>query len=110
MLFQLLLQFLLVVLTAVLTSVLTLALARRQFERLYRQELEERLKLALDEVGQVIEDRVRKGVLDAVAEIPSSEMIQNASRTVARTGASLVEGGLSALLGGSRTRRRDSGD
>ena len=101
------LQLITILLTSLLTSVLTLMLARRQFEKQYKDVLDEKLRQVFDELGDIVEERVRKGVLDAVASIPSTEVLQSATRTVTRTGVDLVEGGLSALLGGSRTRRRD---
>ena len=99
-------QILAIPLTALLTSVLTLYLAQRHFEKRYRQELDERIERLLADLGEVVEVRVRQGVLDAVKSIPSSEVIQGATRTVTKTGTEILSGGLSALLGGSKTRRR----
>jgi len=102
------LELLVIFATAVLSSLLTLALAAWIFEKRYRPRLEEeidqRVDAAVDELGRVIEERVRRGVLDAVAAIPSSEVIQTTTRAAARAGRGLVEGGLSALLGARAPR------
>ncbi len=99
---------------AVLSSVLTLALAYYFFEHRYKQRLlkeidqladaqRQRFKEVLDEevekAGETIETRVRQGVLDAVASLPTSEVIQETTQSVVRTGVDLVEAGLSTFLG-----------
>lgn len=104
---------------AVVSSALTLGVAYYFFERHYRQRLEEELDQKVDEyqqrfqevlddevrkVGTVIETRVRKGVLDAVASIPSSEVIQGTTQSVVQTGVDLVEAGLETFLGTKRKR------
>lgn len=104
-------QALAIVLTALLSSISTLWLAAYRFEHHYRKkleaEVETRLTEALERLGGVIEERVRRGVLDAVAAIPSSEVIQSTTRAAARTGMSLVEEGLNALLGAARPPRTE---
>ncbi len=104
-----LIELLTIALTALLSSLLTLGLAQRLFERSYKKQLEERLTALVSELGSVIEERVRRGVLDAVAEIPSAEVLGKATRTAARAGTSLLEGGLSALLSGGRDPRGRQG-
>ena len=111
---------LLTIFGALLSSVLTLALAYYFFERHYkdqlRRELEEQvedgtqrfqqvLAQEIDRAGDVVEDRVRQGVLKAVASLPSSEVIQGTTQNVVRTGVDLVEAGLQTFLG-SKPRRR----
>lgn len=99
--------------TAVLSAALTLGIGFVVFQRRWDRErqiledrLEERLTLALDELGVVIEERVRKGVLDAIARIPSAEVLSGTTRTAAQAGADLVSYGLSALLG-RRSKPKD---
>ena len=110
-------QALITVLGAVLSSALTLGLAYAFFEKHYKlrlqRELDEqvedylqRFRALLDEevekvekVGMTIETRVRKGVLDAVAALPSSEVIQGTAQSAVQTGVDLVETGLQAFLG-----------
>lgn len=102
-------QALAIVLTALLSSLLTLGLAAHLFEHRYRKKLEAeidaRLAAAIAELGAVIEERVRRGVLDAVAAIPSSEVIESTTRAAARTGMGLMEEGLNVLLGAARPPR-----
>lgn len=101
-----------VVATAVLSSVLTVLGARAVFERRGRElreeierDLESRLDDALERMGVVIEERVRKGVLDAIARIPTTEVAKSATRAAARTGTRIVEEGLNLLLDPDRRRR-----
>ena len=113
-------QALMIVAGAVLSSALTLGLAYCFFERHYKERLrkeldeqvdgyqrrfEEVLDHEIERIGGVIETRVRKGVLDAVASIPSSEVIQETTQSVVRTGVDLVEAGLSTFLG-TKPRKR----
>ncbi|MCB1056947.1 MAG: hypothetical protein KDD11_15715 [Acidobacteria bacterium] len=101
--------------TAILSAALTLgigfAIVQRRWER-ERQVLEDRLEARLakagDELGAIIEERVRKGVLDAVARIPTAEVLSGTTRSAAQAGADLVGYGLSALLG--RGGKKPSGD
>ena len=116
-------QALITVLGAVLSSALTLGIAYAFFERHYKlrlqRELDEqvdeylrRFRVLLDEevekveeVGKSIETRVRKGVLDAVAALPSSEVLHGTAQSAVQTGVDLVETGLQAFLG-SKPRKR----
>lgn len=113
-------QVLLTVLGAMLSSALTLGLAAYVFERRYkdrlRREIEERadeyaerLRQVLDEeiekAGEMVEQRVRQGVLKAVADIPSSEVLQDTTQNVVQTGVDLVEAGLHTFLG-TKPRKR----
>ena len=108
-----------ILLGAMLSSALTLGVAYYFFERHYKQRLEkeldekvgevqqrfqEVLDAEVEKVGTVIETKVRKGVLDAVASIPSSEVIQGTTQSAVQTGVDLVEAGLEAFLGTKRKR------
>ena len=90
------------VVTAVLSSALTLGIAYWAFERHFKQQIldhiDEQVDKTLEELGQAVEERVKQGVIDGVASIPSSEVIAGATRTAARSGVDLV----STLLGGGR--------
>ena len=113
-------QALLVLASASLSSVLTLALGFYIFDRHYKQRLlselddhaetyRQRFQEILDEegekIGADIETRVRQGVLDAVASLPSSEVIQETTHNVVQTGVDLMEAGLSTFLG-TKPRKR----
>ncbi len=99
-----------IVATAILSSALTLWLVTLFFNRYLLPRLERDIQAQLDraiaELGQTVEERVKKGLLDGVAAIPSTEMLQNTTRAVTQTGVNLVGAGLSALLGGGRRERK----
>lgn len=98
-------HFLFAALTAVLSSILTLALAWYAFRHHLQERLDAALSERLQDLGEIIEQRVRKGVLDAVADIPSTDVIKDTTRTMTRTGASL----LSVLMGGPLKGSDDEG-
>jgi hypothetical protein len=83
------------------------------FEERRRQVLEE-MEHRLEEVGdrlrerlgETVEARVRSGVTAAIRDLPSSDLVKDTTRSVARTGAELLGEGLNALFG-SRERRRE---
>ncbi|MEM9556528.1 MAG: hypothetical protein AAGC60_19880 [Acidobacteriota bacterium] len=95
-------------LAAVVSSLLTLGGAwwiyRHRVREQLERELEDRVRSALDDLGEVVEARVRRGVLDAVASLPSTELLADTTRTAARTGAQIVGAGLDTLLRGGRRR------
>jgi sensor domain CHASE-containing protein len=96
-----------VLLTAVLSSLLTvglvLVLAGRVMRRIEMQ-VERRLREELDHtariVGEELEARLQKVISDAVAELKRSSLAGAASRSVAATGAELMQEGLRILMGG----------
>lgn len=103
-----------VIASAVLSSLLTLILAKRLFTKVIEPRIERRLRGemedGLEELGKVVEDRVKRGVLDAVATLPSTEFLRTGSATVVKTASGLVEGGLSSLLGGGKRSGRGTDD
>ncbi len=111
--------FLVVLSTALLSALLTAAL----FGALVRWWLLPRLRAQVDDeveratarmraeldeatvrLGDEVEKRVRQGIVDGVAAIPSSEVVQGATRTVARTGAEILGAGLDTIFGRGRGR------
>ncbi len=113
-------QVLLVVTSALLSSGLTLVVAFFFLDRYYKRRLQreiddrvatytERLQEAIDQevvrAGDLIEARVRQGMLEAIASIPSSQVILKTTDTVVKTSVDIVEAGLSTFLGG-RPRNR----
>jgi len=98
-------QVIAVLVTAVLSSALTVWLLQWVYENRIRDELEaeinSRLQAALAQFEEVLQERVRQGVVDGVSAIPSVEVLAGASRTMTDTAAEIVKGGLSAFLGGS---------
>ncbi|HET8707176.1 MAG TPA: hypothetical protein VFM46_12815 [Pseudomonadales bacterium] len=96
-----------VIATAILSSATTLGLAYWVFKRYLQNELEAKLQKLKDDVGDVIEVRVRKGFLDGVSSLYSAEGIRDTTRNMAKTGVTLVNDRLNSILG---KRRRDSRD
>ncbi len=107
-------QALMILASALLSSVLTLALGFYYFDRRYKEQLtaeldqraeayrrrfQEILDQEAEKLGKNIETRVRQGVLDAVASLPSTEVIQETTQSVVKTGVDLMEAGLSTFLG-----------
>jgi hypothetical protein len=96
--------------TALLSSAVTLWLVAFYFRRYLLPQVErdfqQVIDRAIEEMGRTIEERVKKGVLDGVASIPSAEMLQSTTRAAAQTGVDLVGAGINALLGGGRRDRK----
>lgn len=88
-----------VVLTAVLSCVLTLGVAWLLYRRVAEPRLREAWRAQQDDLGDLIQQRVRAGVIDALQSVAKGDPLVSATRSVTRTGASLVEGGLNALFG-----------
>ncbi len=98
-----------IVATALVSSVVTLWLVAIYFKHYLLPQLERDFQALVDraiaDLGRTVEERVKKGVLDGVASIPSTEMLQSTTRAAAQTGVDLVGAGLNALLGGRRERK-----
>lgn len=96
--------------TALISSAVTLWLVALYFRRYLLPQVErdfqQTIDRAIEEMGQTIEERVKKGVLEGVASIPSAEMLQSTTRAAAQTGVDLVGAGINALLGGGRRDRK----
>ncbi|MEM7480212.1 MAG: hypothetical protein AAF481_03465 [Acidobacteriota bacterium] len=101
---------LLVLATAGLSALLTLVVLAAWLKRNFVPDLEERLGRTLatsgEEVGDQIREKVRLGVLDAVRDLPTTEILRGAQRSVVDTATGIVKDGLTTLLG-DRPSRRD---
>lgn len=96
-----------ILLTALLTSLLTVALVLLLAGRVLRRvelQVERRLREELDHtarvVGEELEARLQKVISDAVAELKRTSLAGAATRSVATTGAELMQEGLRILMGG----------
>lgn len=96
--------------TALVSSAVTLWLVALYFRRYLLPQVERDFQQTIDraivEMGRTVEERVKKGILEGVAAIPSTEMLQSTTRAVTQTGVDLVGAGLNALLGGGRRDRK----
>ena len=96
-----------IVITALLSSALTIAAAWFVFERYLKPALIEALSEELAETGEMIEKRVRKGVVDGIAAAAGGEVLRDTTRRVTETGARVFEEGLGALLGTKKPGRSE---
>lgn len=92
-------QIVAIVVTAALSSLFTLALAWWVWERRLADRIERRLAGSLESLGETVRLKVRQGVLEALADAPSLEVIGGAGRTMAGSAADLLRGGLDVILG-----------
>lgn len=91
-------QILWMVAGSLLSSLITLGLGYWLFQTRLKdrllaeveQHLDQQLERAVDEIGQEVEIRVKEGVVQAVASLPSTEVLAGAGRTAAKSGADLV--------------------
>lgn len=92
------------VLAALLASACTLGAAWWLWERRLRPrveaDFEARLATVRAELGETIQERVRQGILDGIAAIPSMDLLRGTQSSLADAAVELVRGGLSSLLGG----------
>ena len=94
-----LVQLITILSTAVLSSLLTLVLAYWWLDRHLRQRLEHRMEELQEELGVALQERVRRGVVEGVASIPSTEVLKGTGQTLTATAGDLVRSGLSTFLG-----------
>lgn len=104
-----------ILLTAVLSALLTVALVGVYFQYHARPRLERELEAKLGRrfekgtaiLEERIEKAVRRGVLEGVAALTSKEVLQDTTRSLARSGAEIVESRINQIFG---RRRRDDQD
>lgn len=93
-----------VIATALLTSMITLIVSHFFLEKRIK-ELNVKFDQSIDRLGDVIEERVRQGVINGVSSLPSREVIRGTTRTIAKTGVEIVEDGLNSFLGKKITKK-----
>lgn len=96
-----------IVITAILSSALTLGVAYILFQRLWRLELERRLKDFHDDMGRMVEHRVKRAVVEALSDINTVDVLRDSTWKAARSGADLVSDGLNAVNALLGKRRRE---
>ncbi len=96
-----------IVATALLSSGITLACAWWFFQRMWRQEMEHKLRELHDDIGRTVEVRVKRAVADALADYSTGDVLRDATWKAARSGSDLISDSFSAILG--KMRRQDNG-
>lgn len=92
--------------TALLSSGITLLCAWLFFQRMWRQEMERRLRDLHDDIGRTVEVRVKRAVADALADFNTGDALREATWKAARSGSDLLSDGLNAIMG--KRRRTDN--
>lgn len=72
-----------------------------------QRELDEQVESAAQVISERVEEGVRRGLVDGVRNLPSREVLEGASRSLARSGAELVSERLGQIFGGPRKDRKD---
>jgi len=94
-----------IITTAFITSVTTITICHFYFEKKIKHQLDDKIENSIEKLGDVVEEKVRQGIINGVASIPSREVLLDTTRTIAKTGADIVEEGLSTFFG-KRTARK----
>ncbi|MDX1805192.1 MAG: hypothetical protein R3292_14065 [Alcanivorax sp.] len=69
-----------------------------------QREMDEQVEQAATVLAERVEEAVRRGIVDGVRNLPSRELLEGASRNLARTSAEMVGERLGQIFG-----RRDRG-
>ncbi|NNM51778.1 MAG: hypothetical protein HKM02_06080 [Pseudomonadales bacterium] len=91
-------------LSAVLSSLITLVVGSYLYAHYVRPRWERRLQDLHQEIGRLVETRVRKAMAEALSDTSAADVLRDRTWQVARSGADIVNDGLNALLG---RRKRD---
>lgn len=103
--------------TAALSSLFTVVAAflwfrfrtRPSLMRQLDEEFRDRLSEASEVIGERVEEAVRQGLIEGVSALPTREVLEGTTRTLARTSAEMVEDRVNRLFRrrASRGRGRD---
>ncbi len=88
--------------TALLSSGITLLCAWLYFQRMWRREVDQRLRDLHDDIGRTVEVRVKRAVADALADLNTGDVLREATWKAARSGSDLLSDGLNAIMGKRR--------
>lgn len=103
-----------IIATAGLSSLFTVVAASLWFRfrtrpslmRQLDEEFRDRLQEASEVIGERVEDAVRQGLVEGVSALPTREVLEGTTRTLARTSAEMVEDRVNRLF---RRRRHSRG-
>ncbi len=91
------------------TAWVVLTVVRREAERHWRREvddLEQRAERQIEALGHEVEERVKRGVVEGVAALPSAETLRSTRSAAVRAAGEIVGEGLSGLLRGPGNKRK----
>ncbi len=102
-----------VIATAVLSSAMTLAVValwghfyfQPRLRDSMQKELDEQVENAAQVLSSRVEEGVRRGLVDGVRNLPSREVLEGASRSLARTSAEMVGERLGQIFGAPKKNR-----
>ncbi len=92
------------VISALLSSLVTLSIGLLFYRRYVRPSLERRLQDLHQDIGRLVETRVRKAMAEALHDLSPTDVLRDRTWQVARSGADIVNEGLNALLGRAKKR------
>ena len=102
-----------IIATAALSSLFTVVAAflwfrfrtRPSLMRQLDEEFRDRLAEASDVIGERVEEAVRQGLIEGVSALPTREVLEGTTRTLARTSAEMVEDRVNRLFRRRRSQR-----
>lgn len=97
--------FLIAILSAVFSSALTYAVAWYAYRRHIRVQMERRIQDLHEDIGRIVEIRVRKALGEALNDTTTADILRDRTWQAARTGADFVNDGLNVLLGRNKRRQ-----
>lgn len=98
---------LLMVATAVLTSALTLAVAWYVLQPIIAKEVDQRLLALHDDISRTLEIKVKRAVVESLAEIDTVDVLRDTTWKAAKTGTEILSDSLSSLWGKKTKRGSD---
>lgn len=95
-----------IIATAGLSSLFTVVAATLWFQLRIRpglmrqldEEFRDRLREASEVIGERVEEAVRQGLVEGVSALPTREVLEGTTRTLARTSAEMVEDRVNRLF------------
>lgn len=91
-----------IIATAMLSSALTLGLGWLLVQRSIKREAERRLRDLHDEIARTVEIRVKRAVVESLAEMNTVDVLRDTTWKAAKSGSDLLSDGINVLLGKMR--------
>ena len=93
------------VILAPVTSALTLGVGWWIYDRRLKSRVSAAVDEKIEQLGATMEARVKNGIKEGVAAIPSAEVIRGTTRTMTETGVDIIGESLGAIFGKPRKKR-----